>query len=135
MSSFPSPQHRFCGPLAQQHDTASPWVRSMAGSQVFGRARLVTEPIGSASVTFAGINAGSEIRVYIPDGTEVAGIESCSADQVLSWPAYATGNPNNVVTIRIISLAHKVIEMTYTSAAGSIAIPIQQQPDPWYSNP
>lgn len=100
-----------------------------------GRMRLPTESIGTATVVFTGVNAGSEIRVYLPDTTEAAGIESCTADQALAWPAFALGNPNNTVRIVVIHSAYRIKEFTYTVSVGSQTLPIQQEPDKWYSNP
>lgn len=97
--------------------------------------RLPTEPVGTTTVTFDGINAGSEIRVYLPDGTEAAGIESCAADQVLSWSVYAPGSPNNTVTVRIVHPTYKIKEFDYTVSAGAVSLPVQQEIDKWYSNP
>lgn len=94
-----------------------------------------SDAIGSTDVTFSGIIAGSEIRVFV-GAIEIAGVESCSTDQILTWPYYTAGNPNNIVTIRIVSLAYKLLEFTYTTLRKSEqAIPIQQSPDPWYKNP
>lgn len=107
---------------------------SPAGQQ-YGIQRLPTDPIGTTTVTFAGVNAGSEIRVYLSDMTEVAGVESGAADQSLSWDVYAPGSPNNMVRIVIIHPSYKIKEFTYTSTAGSQNIPVQQEPDKWYSNP
>lgn len=98
-------------------------------------APLPDDPVGSATVTFAGVNAGSEIRVYLSDMTEVAGVESGAADQSLSWDVYAPGSPNNTVRIVIIHPSYKIKEFTYTATAGSQNIPAQQEPDKWYSNP
>ena len=89
----------------------------------------------STTVTFAGVNAGSEIRVYLPDGTETAGVESCDADHELTWTVYAVGNTDNVVTIRIVHTAYKIKEFTYTSAEGAQTLPVQQEADKWYRNP
>jgi hypothetical protein len=102
---------------------------------VFAKQRLSTDPIGTATVTFSGINADSEIRIYLPDGTEAAGVENCDADHVLTWDAYSQGNANNTVTIRIVHPDYEIQEFTYTTQVGNQSIPIQQLPDRWYSNP
>ena len=94
-----------------------------------------TDPIGTTTATFSGVHANSEIRVYLPDGTEAAGVENCSADHALTWDVYAYGSANNVVTIRIVNVAYKIKEFNYTASAGNVSIPIQQEIDPWYSNP
>lgn len=96
---------------------------------------LPTDPIGATTVTFSGVPAGSEIRVYDPDRNELAGIESCAADQVLTWSVYAAGSPNNTVRIVIIDMAHRIKEFTYTSQVGAQSIPVQSENDKWYSNP
>lgn len=111
-----------------------PGLRTVGFCSV-GRMRLPTESIGSAIVTFAGVQAGSEIRVYLPDSTEIAGIESCAADQTLAWPAYVAGSPNNTVRIVILSNTYRLKEFTYTSSVGAQNLPVQQEPDKWYSNP
>lgn len=100
-----------------------------------GVCSLPTDPVGTTDVTFDGVNAGSEIRVYLPDGTEAAGIESCAADQVLSWSVYAPGSPNNTVTVRIVHPTYKIKEFDYTASTGAVSLPVQQEIDKWYSNP
>lgn len=100
-----------------------------------GNARLPSDAIGTTTVTFAGVNAGSEIRVYLSDMTELAGIESCATDQVMSWSVYSSGNPNNTVRIVIIHPSYRIKEFTYLSQTGNQSIPVQQEPDKWYSNP
>ena len=98
-------------------------------------ASLPTDPIGTTTVTFSGVNSGSEIRAYLPDTTEAAGIETCAADQVLSWSVYSVGSPNNTVRIVIVHPDYKIKEFTYTASLGNQSIPVQQEPDKWYSNP
>lgn len=102
---------------------------------IIGRMRLPSDPIGTTTVTFSGVQAGTEIRVYLPNGTEVAGVESCDADHVLSWPVYAAGSANNTVRIVIVHSDYKIKEFTYTAQIGNQSIPVQQEPDKWYSNP
>ena len=67
--------------------------------------------------------------------TEVAGIESCVDNQVLSWGTYASGNPNNNVRVVIISLDNKILDFNYVSVQGSQSIPIFQEEDPWFKDP
>lgn len=97
--------------------------------------RLPTEPVGSTTVTFAGVPAGSEIRVFFPDATEASGVESCVADQALSWSVFAPGNANNTVRIVVIDMAHKIKEFNYTAQLGNQSIPVQPENDKWWSNP
>lgn len=99
------------------------------------RQGIDSDPVGTTSVTFAGVNAGSEIRVYLPTGTEAAGVESCDADHVLSWTVYPAGNANNVVTVRIVNTAYKIKEFSYTASEGAQTLPVQQETDKWYVNP
>jgi len=89
----------------------------------------------STTVTFAGVNAGSEIRVYLPNGTEAAGVESCDANHALTWTVYPAGNANNVVTVRIVNTAYKIKEFSYTASEGAQTLPVQQELDKWYVNP
>lgn len=105
------------------------------GGVALGVARLPTDPVGTTTVTFDGVNAGSEIRIYLPDGTEVAGVETCEANHILTWIVYAPGSPNNTVRIVIVHLDYKIKEFTYVSRIGAQSIPVQQEPDKWRSNP
>lgn len=105
------------------------------GGVALGVARLPTDPVGTTTVTFDGVNAGSEIRIYLPDGTEVAGVETCEANHILTWSVYAPGSPNNTVRIVIVHLDYKIKEFIYVSRIGAQSIPVQQEPDKWRSNP
>ena len=123
----------------------TPWLLSLPGARgksiatpggaSLGVFRFDSDPIGTRAVAFDGVHAGSEIRVYLPDGTEAAGIESCATNQVLSWNAYAAGNSNNTVTIRIIHMQYKTKEFDVTLSGATVLLPIQQEKDPWFSNP
>jgi len=101
----------------------------------FIAARLPTDPIGSTSVTFDGVIEGSEIHVYLPDGTELTGVESCNTNHTLSWPVYAAGSPNNTVLITIIKRGLRWQKFPYVSKVGEQTIPIFPQPDLGYNNP
>lgn len=105
------------------------------GAGSYSVQKLATDAIGNTQVTFSGINAGTEIRVYLPDGTEVAGIELCAADQVLTWQVYAAGSPNNTVIVRLVHPAYKIKEFSFASSLGAVSLPVQQERDKWYSNP
>lgn len=96
---------------------------------------IETDPVGTATVTFSGVQAGSEIRVYLPDGAEAAGVETCDANHVLSWPFYVSGSALNTVTIRIVNTAYKIKEFDYTCSLGAQTLPVQQEADKWYVNP
>ena len=96
---------------------------------------LPSDPISTTTVTFDGVVAGSEIRVYDPDLNELAGVESCTANHVLTWPVYAAGSPNNNVQIKIINPPYKIKDFPYTSKVGTQSIPVQMEPDPWFNNP
>lgn len=101
-----------------------------------GKFRLATDPAGSTTVTFDGVNAGSEIRVFLPDGTAHAGVESCDEDHALTWAYYQAGNANNTVTIRIVHSSYRIKEFEFTTApVAAQSIPVQQELDKWYSNP
>lgn len=100
-----------------------------------GKLRLPTDPVGATTVTFDGVVAGSEIRVYDPDLNELAGVESCTANHVLTWSVYAAGSPNNRVQIKIINTAYRIKDFPYTSKVGNQSIPVQMEPDKWFSNP
>lgn len=110
-------------------------VFATAGLVKVSRQSLPTDPIGSATVTFSGVQAGTEIRVYLPDGTEAAGVEDCTADPVLTWPVYAAGSPNNSVFITLLKRGFRWQRFNYQSIVGSQTLPIFQIADLGYSNP
>jgi len=99
---------------------------------IFGLMRLDTDPVGVCQRTFDGVNAGSEIRVFSPAGTELAGIESCASNQVLTWDVFSS---NNTVRIVIVNELYGIKEFNYLSSVGVASIPIQQEIDKWYKNP
>jgi hypothetical protein len=95
---------------------------------------LPTDPIGTATVTFSGVNANSEIRVYRADGVESAGVELCDANHALTWSVYAPG-ANSIFRVVVVHPDYKIKEFTYTPTVGAQNLPIQQEADKWYSNP
>lgn len=94
--------------------------------------RLPTDPLGNITATFDGVHAGSEIRIFSLAGIERAGVESCDDDHVLTWGVY--GSPDTVI-VRIVNVAYKIKEFNLNVSKGTMNIPVQQEPDPWYSNP
>ena len=110
-------------------------VMTTCGPVSIGVSRWPTDPVGTATVAFLGVNTGSEIRVSLSDMAELAGVESCAANQVLTWGVYSSGSPNNTVRIVIVHPDYKIKEFTYLSQIGNQSIPVQQEPDKWYSNP
>lgn len=111
------------------------WYGAMPAKQWAGAVNPLPADmeIGTTTVTFSGVNANSEIRIYSPSGVELAGIENCTADQVLTWNVYSPAY--NTVRIVIVHPSYRIKEFTYTSQAGNQSIPVQQEPDKWYSNP
>lgn len=105
------------------------------GPYVLGVCRLPDDSVGNTNVTFSGVNSGSEIRVYLPDTTEIAGVENCTDNHQLSWVVYPFGSANNIVRIVIIHPNYKIKEFDYTSIVGNQSLPAQQERDKWYSNP
>ena len=111
------------------------------GVFTIGNARLPSDAIGTTSVTFDGVVPGSEIRVYLPDGTggaagtEIAGLDSCTANQQLSWAVYAPGSPNNAVWIHLLKRGLRWQKFTYNSQVGNQTLPIFQITDLGYNNP
>lgn len=125
IAAFPDP----FGTLVAARGKVAP---SAMGCSI-GVFRLATDPVGYATATFSGVHAGSEIRVFkTSTGVESGGVESCDADHVLVFPVF--GAPDNV-TIRIVSMPYKTQEFALNVSKGVFSIPIQQYPDPWYSNP
>lgn len=84
----------------------------------------------STTVTFSGVHAGSEIRVYDASGNELAGVESSTANPELTW-VLSTGD----VRVVVVHLDYKIKEFQYTPVSGAVPLPVQQEADSWYSNP
>lgn len=84
----------------------------------------------STTVTFQGVNAGSEIRVYDDSANDLAGVESCTPDQDLTWNV--TSGQQRIV---IVHPDYRIKEFGYTNVAGSVTLPVQQEVDRWFSNP
>jgi len=105
------------------------------GVMVCGNARWSTDAVANTTVTFDGVIAGSEIRVYDASRNELAGIESCAANQQLTWPVYASGSPNNNVYITILLRGYRIMKFHFTSKIGSQNLPIFMITDLGYSNP
>lgn len=126
-AGIPSPSWQFMG-LSRGKTITSVGVS-------LGVCRLPTDPIGTTTVTFDGVHAGSEIRVQLPDLSEAAGVETCDDNHVLTWSVYASGSANNTVRIVIVHPDYKIKEFSYTSRVGAQSIPVQQEIDKWYSNP
>lgn len=123
---IPNPEYQFC-----PADSGVIYGSAAFAEGVF---RLPTDPLRYVALTFDGVNAGSEIRCYLNStGAELFGEESCDANHVFSAvPYYGTGQ---VVTLRIVHPDYRIKEFSYTVPASSQVIPIQQEPDKWYSNP
>lgn len=83
----------------------------------------------STTVTFDGVPASTEIRVYDGSANELAGVESSSANPQLTWNLTGAA-----VRIVIIHLDYGIKEFTYTPVAGAVTLPVQMDNDPWYSN-
>ena len=95
---------------------------------------LSGEAIGQTTVTFSGVIVGTEIRVLLANGTELAGVESCTANQALTWNLYVPGHANNNVTIRFVSLGYEIFQLNYVTTLGFALIPVQQRVDRNYQN-
>jgi hypothetical protein len=121
--------------FANAVEVESPFSNASFNGASVGYQKLETDPIGLLVITFDGIPAGIEIRVYDPELNQLAGIESCAEDQVLSWPVYTTGSSKNNVMIKLLSTEYKLKEFPFTSVVGALSIPVQMEPEPWYLNP
>lgn len=105
------------------------------GAFPFSAASKPDDPIGVTNVTFDGIPADCEILVQLSDGTQVAAVENCIVNQILTWTVYSAGSPNNLVTIKVVDIRYRLKVFTYTSRVGDQSIPIQMEEDVWYKNP
>ena len=86
------------------------------------------------TLTFDGVQAGSEIRAYLNStGAELFGVESCDENHAFAGvPYFGSGQ---YCTVRIVNSAYRIKEFSYTVPGVDQVIPVQQEPDKWYSNP
>lgn len=98
------------------------------------RQSLPIDPIGTTTVTFTGALAGTEIHVYLQDGTELAGVESSTANPALTWSVYSPGL-NSTVYITLIKRGYRWQRFDYTPNVGPQSIQIFPLPDLGYNNP
>lgn len=101
------------------------------------RMRLNVIPDGLLTqMTFTGLIAGSEVRVYSGDvgdpasATPVAGVESSGTSFSFTQPGAGTTG-----YVNIMSLTHEFITIPLTFTSENQSIPIQQIADPQYGNP
>lgn len=96
---------------------------------------MATDPIGNFTLTLNNVVIGSRIHIEKQsDGTEYHDSIAASATVVINLSAYASGNPNNDLRIKVRkgSTAPKYIPFeTYaTAVVGSASIYVAQIPDP-----
>lgn len=118
--------------------TDNVWYRGVTGfaiktttSAALQQAALY--PIGATTVVLNGVNANSEVRIYSESGTELAGVEDCGANPTLSWATDASVAYN--VRIVIVHPNYNIKEFITAVLPTTQSIPIQQEPDKWFSNP
>ena len=106
---------------------------SLAGTPqpTFKTAGATVSFVVSYNFTVTDIIAGSEVRIFRDsDGVELAGVESSGTSFVYSHPG-----GDVAVTLRIISLTHKIRNIAIILPDEASAEPANQQPDPDYINP
>lgn len=101
----------------------------------FGVFRHPTDPIGIIALRFSGIKAGSELHLFLPDGTPHASIESATANQEIVVNRFASGNPNNNVRVLIVSLGYENLDFQFELPTRDSVVPVFQRIDRAYRNP
>lgn len=107
----------------------------MSSGAAFGVFRFPTDPVGIITLRFSGIMAGSELHLFLPDGTPHAAVESAVANQEITVNRFASGNPNNNVRVLIVSLGYENLDFQYELPTSDALVPIFQRIDRNYRNP
>ena len=105
------------------------------GTGAYSQQKGETDAIGSTIVTFQGVPAGTEVRVYSQARVELAGVDSSTENPALSWPVYPNGSPNNTVYITILKRGYRWQKFNHSSTMGAATIPIFMSTDLGYNNP
>ena len=100
-----------------------------------GRFRAPNDPVGIVTLRFSGIKAGSELHLFLPDGSLHASVESVTANQEIVVNRFASGNPNNNVRVLIVSLGYENIDFQFELPTSDAIVPIFQRIDRAYRNP
>lgn len=107
----------------------------MSSGTSFGLCRFASDPAGIITLRFSGIKAGTELHLFLPDGTPHAAVESAVANQEITVNRFSTGNPNNNVRVLIVSLGYENLDFQYELPTSDAIVPVFQRIDRNYRNP
>jgi len=107
----------------------------MSSGTSFGLYPFASDPVGIIALRFSGIKAGSELHLFLPDGTLHASVESVTANQEITVNRFASGNPNNNVRVLIVSLGYENLDFQYDLPTANSIVPVFQRIDRNYRNP
>lgn len=99
------------------------------------RQSLATDAVGTVNVSFSGVKAGSEIKLFDQVGELLAGVESAAGTPAFVLSRFSDGSPNNDVRVLIISLSYEVLDFVITLTSANTNIPVFQRKDRNYRNP
>lgn len=105
-----------------------------AGGLALGAARLPTDPIGTTTVTFDGVVAGSALQIESQVGATIIHNSIAPGGSFnLVLPVYASGSPLNAWRIKVrkgtSAPYYQPYETLMTATVGSSSIYINQLPD------
>ena len=107
----------------------------MSSGTSFGLCRFTSDPTSILTLRFSGIKAGSELHLFLPNGTLHASVESVTANQEIVVNRFASGNPNNNVRVLIVSLGHENLDFPFELPTRDSVVPVFQRIDRNYRNP
>lgn len=107
----------------------------IGNGMTIGVFRFPTDPVGVITLRFSGIKTGSELHLFLPDGTPHAAVESAVANQEITVNRFASGNPNNNVRVLIVSLGYENLDFQYELPTSDAIVPVFQRIDRNYRNP
>ena len=107
----------------------------MSSGTSFGLCRFTSDPVGIITLRFSGIKAGSELHLFLPDGSLHVTVESVIANQEVTVNRFASSNPNNNVRVLIVSLGYENLDFQFELPTSNAIVPIFQRIDRAYRNP
>ena len=98
-----------------------------------GRMRLSTEAVGSFTLTLSNLVIGSAIHVATAAGALIENRTAASGTEVFTVPAYAPGNANNSLRIKVRKGSGAPFYIPYetlvTAFIGASSVYVSQIPD------
>ena len=129
-----------CLPITPTISVAAPMVRgrslAAAAASSISRGRLPTDPVGTATLTFTGLQPGTDI-VVLRAGTDEALLdlnETAGSSHAYTYSLFSTQTVVDIAFYKAGFVPHTSIR-NFTLPSSNAVLPITQVPDRNYRNP